>query len=304
MTTPSGLIHSAWLLEHQVKDNQVVKLRPGLTVLILPQLRLRTSRAHSWVPQKTGWLNGFRNTASPLTPRSLQRSADIRYCVFYLICSSLLAKAPGNPIKICIPSLFFSLFLILKRLLAWTFPSSSLLFFFFPPPLPTCTFLNSPHPLPPSRPSMLMYQLQLTTSQVGLQDISEHRGAAGSLSASSLPPHLPLLPIVGSADVLSQAGQRDTWPNHRNTSSCRLLDAHHREKPGQRWRSSSGATTSPDARIRLWLQCGAVFVSFWLGRLKTSHQLFICDVIPLVLTCKKAFNQKFMPHAEIWTSFG
>ncbi|TWW73862.1 hypothetical protein D4764_15G0012580, partial [Takifugu flavidus] len=82
------------------------------------------------------------------------------------------------------------------------------------------------------RASILMYQLQLTTSQVGLQDISEHQGAAGSLSASSLPPSQTW--VLGSTDVLSQAGQRDTWPNHRNTSSCRLPDVHHREKPGQR----------------------------------------------------------------------
>lgn len=50
MMTPPRLVNSAWLLEHQVKDNQVVKLQPGLTVLTLPQLGLRTSRAHSWVP--------------------------------------------------------------------------------------------------------------------------------------------------------------------------------------------------------------------------------------------------------------
>lgn len=35
MTTPPRLINSAWLLEHQVKDNQVLKLQPGLTVLTL-----------------------------------------------------------------------------------------------------------------------------------------------------------------------------------------------------------------------------------------------------------------------------
>lgn len=35
-----------------------------------------------------------------------------------------------------------------------------------------------------------MYQLQLTTSQVGLQDILEHTGATSSLSASSPAPRL------------------------------------------------------------------------------------------------------------------
>lgn len=50
MMTLPRLINSTWLLEHQVKDNQVLVLQPGLTVLTLPQLQLRTSRAHSWVP--------------------------------------------------------------------------------------------------------------------------------------------------------------------------------------------------------------------------------------------------------------
>lgn len=107
----------------------------------------------------------------------------------------------------------------------------------------------------------LMYQLQLTTSQVGLQDISEHRGAAGSLSASSLTPSQTS--VHGFHWCLVPGRQRDTWPNHRNTSSCRLPDAHHREKPGQRWRSSSGVTTSPNAHIHLYLQCKAVLFNFW-----------------------------------------
>lgn len=29
MMSPLGLVNSAWLLEHQVKDNQVLKLQPG-----------------------------------------------------------------------------------------------------------------------------------------------------------------------------------------------------------------------------------------------------------------------------------
>lgn len=117
---------------------------------------------------------------------------------------------------------------------------------FFPPHIAAHFLIFS---FSPSRASVLMYQLQLTTSQVGLQDISEHQGAAGSLSAPSLPPSQTS--VLGSTDVLSQAGQRDTWPNHRNTSSCRLPDVHHREKPGQRWRSSSGATTPPYTRVHL-----------------------------------------------------
>ncbi|KAI9544648.1 hypothetical protein NQZ68_001521 [Dissostichus eleginoides] len=36
--------------------------------------------------------------------------------------------------------------------------------------------------------AIVLYQLQLTTSQVGLRDILDHEGAASSLSASSLLP--------------------------------------------------------------------------------------------------------------------
>lgn len=157
----------------------------------------------------------------------------------------MLAKAPGNPIKICIPSLFKKNKFVNQKdssLEHFHHPLSS----FFPLHMLAHFLIFS---FSPSRASILMYQLQLTTSQVGLQDISEHQGAAGSLSASSLPPSQTL--VLGSTDVLSQAGQRDTWPNHRNTSSCRLPDVHHREKPGQRWRSSSGATTPPYTHVHL-----------------------------------------------------
>lgn len=40
----------------------------------------------------------------------------------------------------------------------------------------------------PSSAAIVLYQLQLTTSQVGLRDILDHGGAASSLSASSLLP--------------------------------------------------------------------------------------------------------------------
>lgn len=50
VTTLLGPINSASLLEHQVMANQALKRQPGLTVLIFPQLELRTSRVHSWVP--------------------------------------------------------------------------------------------------------------------------------------------------------------------------------------------------------------------------------------------------------------
>lgn len=42
-----------------------------------------------------------------------------------------------------------------------------------------------------------MYQLQLTTSQVGLQDILDHGGAASSVCASSLPPNFSTRPHWG-----------------------------------------------------------------------------------------------------------
>lgn len=43
-------------------------------------------------------------------------------------------------------------------------------------------------PFSPSSAAIVLYQLQLTTSQVGLRDILDHGGAASSLSASSLLP--------------------------------------------------------------------------------------------------------------------
>lgn len=48
------------------------------------------------------------------------------------------------------------------------------------------THLNFPSL--PSSAAIVAYQLQLTTSQVGLRDILDRGGAAGSLSASSLLP--------------------------------------------------------------------------------------------------------------------
>lgn len=57
--------------------------------------------------------------------------------------------------------------------------------------------------------------------------------------APSMPPACSQTPVPGPAEALSQAAQRDTWPNHRNTSSCRLPDAHHGENSGQRWRSGA-----------------------------------------------------------------
>lgn len=50
VTTLLGPINSQRLLEHQVMANQALKLQLGLSALILPQLELWTSRAHSWVP--------------------------------------------------------------------------------------------------------------------------------------------------------------------------------------------------------------------------------------------------------------
>lgn len=116
-----------------------------------------------------------------LLPCTLTNTAQISDTVFFTWYVHLCLP---KPLETLLTFAFHPFFLIFKakRLLTWTFPSSSLLssFFLFPH---ACTVLNSP--LPPGLP---MYQLQLTTSQVGLQDISEHRGAAGSLSASSLTP--------------------------------------------------------------------------------------------------------------------
>lgn len=52
----------------------------------------------------------------------------------------------------------------------------------------TSSFSTPPShtPLSPSGAAIVSYRLQLTTSQVGLRDISDHGGAASSLSAGSL----------------------------------------------------------------------------------------------------------------------
>lgn len=117
------------------------------------------------------------------------------------------------------------------------------------PPTALCFPVSSPHahthlnfPLFPSSAALVLYQLQLTTSQVGLQDILDYAGAASSLRASSLLPHSSPRPM----EALSQAAQRDTWPNRRNTSSCRLPDVRHGGNSGQRWRSSPGTTALPE----------------------------------------------------------
>lgn len=178
-----------------------------------------------------------------LLPCALSNTAQISDTVFFTWYVHLcLPKPLETLLKFAFHPFFFK-FLNQKdsSLEHFHHPFSSLLFFSF--------HMLAHFLILPSLQGFLMYQLQLTTSQVGLQDISEHRGAAGSLSASSLTP--PQTLVHGLHWCLVPGRQRDTWPNHRNTSSCRLPDAHHREKPGQRWRSSSGATTSPYAHIHL-----------------------------------------------------
>ncbi|KAG7526557.1 hypothetical protein JOB18_041703 [Solea senegalensis] len=73
------------------------------------------------------------------------------------------------------------------------------------------------------------YALHSVTWEIGLGDAIT-RGQP----AHSAPPACSQNPVPGPAEALSQAGQRDTWPNRRNTSSCRLPDAHHGENSGQR----------------------------------------------------------------------
>lgn len=85
------------------------------------------------------------------------------------------------------------------------------------------TFLSFPSCSTP----IVLYQMQLTASQVGLRDIFEHGEAAGLLCTSAL---FQDSSNPGPAEALSWAVQRDTWPNHRNPSSCRLPDAHCRER--------------------------------------------------------------------------
>lgn len=87
----------------------------------------------------------------------------------------------------------------------------------------------------PSSAAIVLYQLQLDHQSGG--SVGRFRSRRGK-PAHSAPPACSQTPVPGPAEALSQAGQRDTWPNRRNTSSCRLPDAHHGENSGQRWRSS------------------------------------------------------------------
>lgn len=169
---------------------------------------------------------------------------------FFSLDKSILAKDPGNHIKPCVP--YFQP----KGLFSWRlfpkfplFPVSLSSLLLFPSqlwsavsPMLTHIFIFTS---PLQHCYIVLYQLQLTSSHVGLRDISDHRGAANSLSASSLLYN----PVPGPAEALSQAGQRDTWPNRRNTSSCRLPDAHHGENSGQRWRSSPRTAALPDISL-------------------------------------------------------
>lgn len=57
----------------------------------------------------------------------------------------------------------------------------------FPCLFPTCMLTHILiFSLPPSSSAIVLYQLQLTTSQVGLREILDHGGAASSLNAFSL----------------------------------------------------------------------------------------------------------------------
>lgn len=133
-----------------------------------------------------------------LLPCALSNTAQISDTMFFTWYVHLcLPKPLETLLKFAFHPPFFFFFKFLNQkdssLEHFHHPFSSLLFFSF--------HMLAHFLILPSLQGFLMYQLQLTTSQVGLQDISEHQGAAGSLSASSL------LWFMGSTDVLSQAGR-------------------------------------------------------------------------------------------------
>lgn len=178
-----------------------------------------------------------------LLPCTLSNTAQISDTVFFTWYVHLcLPKPLETLLKFAFHPFFFYIFKP-KGLLTWTFPSSFLLssFFLFPH---ACTLLNSP--LPPGLPNV-----SVTADHQSGGSAGHFRAPKGSRLTQRLQLDPPQTLVHGLHWCLVPGRQRDTWPNHRNTSSCRLPDAHHREKPGQRWRSSSGATTSPYAHIHL-----------------------------------------------------
>lgn len=177
-----------------------------------------------------------------------------------MICSSLLAKAPGNHIKVCVPY-----FLTKRPLRVEEFvqnfhyplspPLSSPLSFLSTAP---CFPVSSPHALTHTRLNFLFFP-PLQRCYRGVSVTADHQsgGSAGhfrSRRGSQLAQRLQPAPRLQSQAPLRpcpRQGWGDTWPNHRNTSSCRLPDAHHGENPGQRWRSSPRTTAPPHAFLRI-----------------------------------------------------
>lgn len=224
-----------------------------------------------------------------LLPCALSNTAQISDTVFFTWYVHLcLPKPLETLLKFAFHPFFFKIFKP-KGLLTWTFPSSFLLSFF--------SFHMLAHFLIlPSLQGFLMYQLQLTSSQVGLQDISEHRGAAGSLSASSLTPR-PKLWFMGSTDVLSQAG-RETPGQTTETlpaADCLMLTTERNQAKG------GGAHQElPHHHTHIFIfNCSAK--QFYLISDRNISEMFIPDLIKLVLTCKNALNQKWS-HMQRCTS--
>lgn len=232
-------------------------LQAGPTAPTLPQFQFRTSGAHSWVLKKKKQKqkpNSFRNTASPLTlhsfpqlaPSPAKKAWNEILCFFFFLLDTIMF-ARQKPLETVIKSgpSYFSIKkpLQLKSLVQhFHYPlSPSLPSRLLPhrrcPPQPRC----SP---PPHTSSFSPLLLRRCCCNVSITADRQSGGSAGCFRSQrgSSARSAPRLQAQAPTEALSQAGQRDTWPNHGNTSSCRLPDARRRQNPGQRWRKSGRNT--------------------------------------------------------------
>ena len=160
-----------------------------------------------------------------------------------MICTSLLANTPlPSPIKVCIPCFNDGVSRVEECQNVHVFLSAPQLFYFlclpvcisFTPPPSTHLYLNFVCSI---QQSALYRAVSVTPQQMSGGRPAGHFRAQRAASLYS-PPAFSQNSVPGPTEALSQTGQKDTWPNHRNTSSCRLPDVHQGENSGQRWRSS------------------------------------------------------------------
>lgn len=169
-----------------------------------------------------------------------------------------------------------------------------------PPAPPRC----SP---PPHTSSFSPLPLRRCCCNVSITADRQSGGSAGCFRSQrgSSARSAPRLQAQAPTEALSQAGQRDTWPNHGNTSSCRLPDARRRRNPGQRWRKSGRNTadislnsvviliTSATRALSPWCCCAALSRKKFSQCHNKSH--------PLLFLLRLMGTNRRVNAAELWT---